>query len=123
MISMITGLFGSTKNVIFAAFAILGGLYVTKQKYNAYQAEDKLKTIENKIAKANVVVAKQTAKAKAKAKEIETTSEIETLRELKEEKKLILKEMDEMETLIENTQKEKLAVKNRKRGKKTTIEV
>ena len=107
MWTLITNFFGSTKSIVMAIFAVVVGGYVAKQKYDAYQAESKLKTIENKIAKTNVVVAKQKAKAKAEAKELETTTEVEILRELKKEEKKVLKEMDEIEKLIVKTQKAK----------------
>ena len=94
-------MFGSVKNIALAAGALFLGLYVAKQKYNAYQAEDKLKTIENKIAKTNVVIAKTKAKAKAKAIKAETTAEVEVLRELKKEAKVIQKEMEVIEKDIE----------------------
>jgi vacuolar-type H+-ATPase subunit I/STV1 len=123
MFTFITGFFSNTKNIIMAIGAALIGGYVLKQKYNAYKAEDKLKTIETKIAKANVVVAKEVAKSKAEAKEIETSSTIETLRTLKEEKKKVLEEMDEIEKVIVETQKEKEEVTGRKRGKKIKVEV
>ena len=123
MWTMITGFFSSTKNIIMAVGGALLFGYVATQKYKAYKAEDELKTIETKIAKTNVVVAKQKAKAKAQAKEIETTTEVEILRELKKEEKRVLKEMDIIEKEIVETQKEKVAVKGRKRGKKIKVEV
>ena len=123
MFTMITGFFGSAKNIIMAIGAALIGGYVLKQKYNAYQAESKLQSLENQIAKANVAVAKEVAKSKAQAKEVETTSTVETLRVLKEEKKKVLKEMDEVEKVIQETQKEKEEVKGRTRGKKVRIKV
>jgi len=94
-------IFGSVKNIAMAAGAIFMGLYVAKQKYNAYQAEDKLKTIENKIAKTNVVIAKTKAKAKATAVKAETDTHIETLKELKKESKKVQKEMEIIEKNIE----------------------
>lgn len=121
MLTMITGFFGNFKNIIMAVGAALIGGYVLKQKYNAYKAEDKLKTIEHKIAKTNVVIAKDTAKAKAKATNLEHGAEVKVLRQLKEERKKVLKEMDDIEDLIEKTQVEKKAVKGRTRGKKVTI--
>lgn len=121
MLTMITGFFGNFKNIIMAVGAAVLMGYIAKQKYNAYKAEDKLKTIENKIAKVNVTIAKDTAKAKAKAKNLEHSSEVTVLRELKVERKKVLKEMDEIEDLIEKTQVEKKAVKDRIRGQKVTI--
>ena len=123
MWTMITGFFSSTKNIIMAIGAALIGGYVLKQKYDAYQAETKLKQIEGQIAKANVAVAKEVAKAKAEAKEVEHTTEVETLRVLKEEKKKVLKEMDEIEKTIIETQKVKEEVKGRTKGKKIKVEV
>lgn len=124
MWTMITGFFSNTKNIIMAIGAALIGGYVIKQKYDAYQAETKLKQIEGQIAKANVAVAKEVAKAKAEAKEVEHSSEVETLRVLKEEKKKVLKEMDEIEKTIVETQAEKVPVEpTRKRGKKIKVDV
>ena len=56
MFTMITGLFGNFKNIMMAVGAALLAGYVAKQKYDSYKAQDKLKTIENKIAKANVLM-------------------------------------------------------------------
>lgn len=109
--------FSTFKNAIMAIGAALVGGYVLKQKYDAYQAESKLKDIEQKIAKTNVIVAKETAKAKAKAVEIENTTHIEVLKDLKEQEKEVLKEMDAIEEEIEKSQVEKAEVKGRKRGK------
>ena len=122
MFTMITGFFGNFKNIMMAIGAALLAGYIAKQKYDAYQAEDKLKTIENKIAKANVSIAKKTAKAKATATEIEHDSEVTVLRDLKVERKKVLKEMDDIEKLITVTQKEKEEVKGRKKGKKVIID-
>ena len=123
MFSMITGFFSSTKNIIMAIGATLMGGYILSQKYKAYQAESKLQSLENQIAKANVAVAKEVAKSKAQAKEVETTSTAETLRTLKDAKKKVLTEMDEVEKVIQETQKEKEEVKGRTRGKKVRIKV
>ena len=98
-------IFGNIKNVIMALSAIFLGAYVVKQKYNAYKAEDKLKTIENKIAKTNVIVAKTKAKAKAQAKKVETDIHIETLKELKKQSKEVQKEMADIEKDIETHKK------------------
>ena len=116
-------MFGSTKNFIMAAGAIFVGLYVAKQKYNAYQAEDKLKTIENKIAKTNVVIAKTKAKAKAQAVKAETTAEVEVLRELKKEAKIVQKEMEVIEKVIEKEVQKKTKVQGRTRSESFEIEV
>ena len=123
MFSMITGFFSSTKNIIMAIGATLMGGYILSQKYKAYQAESKLQSLENQIAKTNVAVAKEVAKSKAQAKEVETTSTAETLRTLKDAKKKVLTEMDEVEKVIQETQKEKEEVKGRTRGKKVRIKV
>ncbi len=122
MWTLITGFFSSTKNIIMAVAAMTLSGYVVKQKYDAYQAESKLKSIENKLAKANVIVAKEVAKAKAQSLEIETTTAYEVLKELKAEKQVVLKDMDSIEQLIVDTQKEKEAVQGRTRGKEITIE-
>jgi arginine utilization protein RocB len=123
MWSIITSFFSNTKNILMAVGAAIVGGYVLTQKYKAYKAEDKLKTVENKIAKANVKIAKETAKAKAKAKDLEHSTEVEVLRELKEERKKVLNEMDEIEKEIEVSMAQKKEVKGRKRGKQITIEV
>jgi hypothetical protein len=123
MLSIITGFFSNAKNIIMAIGAALIGGYIISQKYKAYKAEDKLKTVENKIAKANVAVAKEVAKAKAEAKEVQHTSTAGTLRALKEEKKKVLQEMDEIQKEIHETQKEKTEVHGRKKGKKINLEV
>jgi uncharacterized membrane protein YraQ (UPF0718 family) len=123
MISIITGFFSNTKNIIMAIGAALIGGYIISQKYKSYKAEDKLKTVENKIAKANVAVAKEVAKAKAEAKEVQHTSAVGTLRTLKEEKKNVLREMDEIQKEIHETQKEKTEVQGRKKGKTINIQV
>ena len=123
MWTTIMNIFGSTKNLIMAIVAMLVGGYAIKQKYNSYQAEDKLKTIENKIAKTNVAVAKQVAKAKAQAKEIEATTEIEILRELQAEKKEALKDLDTMEAAIEESKKTKTKVAGRTKGDKFKVSV
>ena len=78
--------FSNTKNLVLAVIALFVSGYVVKQKYNAYKAEDKLKTIETKIAKANVEIVKEKAKAKAQAREVETATEVAVLRVLKKEK-------------------------------------
>jgi len=119
--------FGSIKNIAMALGALFLGLYVAKQKYNAYQAEDKLKTIENKIAKTNVVVAKTKAKAKAQSKKIETTAEVEVLRELKKESKKVQKEMEDIEKDIQKhikkKEEKKTKVKGRTRQGKISFEI
>jgi len=107
-------IFGNIKNIAMATGAIFVGLFMVKLKYDAYQAESKLKNIENKIAKTNVVVAKTKAKAKAQAKEAETTAEIEVLRELNKEKEVIQKEMEVIEKNIETHIKEKKEKKAKK---------
>jgi len=118
-------IFGSLKNIAMAAGALFLGLYVARQKYNAYQAEDKLKTIENKIAKTNVVIAKTKAKAKAQAVKAETDTHIETLKELKKEAKKVQKEMETIEKDIEVNKKtsEIKKVSGRIRKGKISIEV
>ena len=122
MFTIITGFFGNFKNIIMAAGAAILMGYVAKQKYTAYQAESKLKTIENKIAKANVKIAKETAKAKAKAIDITHNTEMQILRDLKVERKQVLAEMDAIEDLIEKTQADKKNVGNgRKSGPKITM--
>jgi len=63
MFTAIKTFFSNTKNIIMAIVVALIGGYVVKQKYTAYKAEDKLKTLEKDIAKYNVIVAKQIAKA------------------------------------------------------------
>jgi uncharacterized membrane protein YciS (DUF1049 family) len=110
-------IFGSIKNIAMALGAIFMGLYVAKQKYNAYKAEDKLKDIENKIAKTNVVIAKTKAKAKAQAVKAETETHIETLKELKKESKKVQKEMEVIEKDIQkkvDVKKSKKVTRNRK---------
>lgn len=109
--------FSTAKNAIMAIIAALVGGYVLKQKYDAYQAESKLKDIEGKIAKTNVKVAKEVAEAKAKAKDLETSTHIEVLKDLKKQEKEVLAEMDAIQEEIEKTQAEKAEVKGRKRGK------
>lgn len=121
MFAMITGFFSSSKNIMMAIGAAVIGGYVAKQKYDAYQAESKLKDIETKIAKTNVIVAKEKAKAKAKAVEVETSTHIEVLKELKVQEKEVLKEMDALEEVIEKTQAKKAEVKGRKRGESFTV--
>lgn len=123
MFTAIGAFFSNTKNIIMAILAMLIGGYVIKQKYTAYKAEDKLKTIENKIAKTNVAVAKQIAKAKAKSKEIEHTTEVEVLRELQSEKKKVLEEMDTIEAQIEKSKEEKTKVTGRTKGEKFKVSV
>lgn len=124
MWTIITGFFSSAKNIIMSIGAVLVSAYVAKQKYNAYRAETKLKDIENKIDKANVAVVKEVAKTKAEAKEVEHSSEVETLRVLKEENKKVLKEMDKIEKTIVETQSEKVPVEpTRKRSKKIKVDV
>jgi predicted nucleic acid-binding Zn-ribbon protein len=108
-------IFSNIKNSIFALASLFFGVYVVKQKYNAYQAESKLKDIENKIAKTNVVIAKETAKAKAKAKEVETSTHLETIKELKKEATKVKKEMLNIEKTIEKHKKSK--------SKKFTVEI
>jgi len=122
MWTMIMSFFSNTKNILMAVGAAIVGGYVLTQKYKAYKAEDKLKTVENKIAKANVKIAKETAKAKAQAKDLEHTTEVEVLRELKEERKKVLEEMDNIEKEITVTMAEKQEVKGRSRGKRMNIE-
>jgi len=122
MWTMIMSFFSNTKNILMAVGAAIVGGYVLTQKYKAYKAEDKLKTVETKIAKANVKIAKETAKAKAQAKELEHTTEVEVLRELKEERKKVLKEMDNIEKEITVTMAEKQEVKGRSKGKRMNIE-
>ena len=121
--TFLLNIFGNIKNIVMAGFAIFAGLYIAKMKYNKYQAEDKLKTIENKIAKTNVVVAKTKAQAKAKAVKAETDIHIETLKELKKESKIVQKEMADIEKKIEVAKKEKKPVIGRTRGKKISIDV
>jgi len=100
-------IFGNIKNIAMALGSIFLGAYVVKQKYNAYQAESKLKNIENKIAKTNVQVAKTKAKAKAQAIKAETTAEVEVLRELKKESKKVQKEMQVIEKKIKQAEAQK----------------
>jgi predicted nucleic acid-binding Zn-ribbon protein len=94
-------LFGNIKNIFLALGGLTIGIWAVKQKYNAYQAESKLKNIENKIAKTNVVIAKTKAKAKAQAVKAETDTHVETLKELKKEAKKVQKEMEVIEKDIE----------------------
>jgi len=121
--NFLLGIFGNIKNMVMAAGAIFISLYVARLKYEAYQAEDKLKTIETKIAKTNVVVAKTKAKAKAKAVEVETTARVEILRELKKESERVQKEMEVIEDNIEKEVKKKAKVQGRTRSKSFEIEV
>ena len=60
---------------------------------------------------------------KAQAKEIETTAEVEILRELKVKKKKVLKEMDEIEKTIVKTQEKKKANKSFDKGESVTFEI
>ena len=94
-------IFGNIKNVIMAIGSLFVIGYVGKLKYDAYKAEDKLKNIETKIAKTNVIIAKTKAKAKAQAKKAETDTHIQTLKDLKQESKNIQKEMASIEKNIE----------------------
>jgi len=123
MITTIMSFFGSIKNFLIAGTAIVGGLYVAKQKFNAYQAESKLQDIETKIAKVNVKVAVEKAKAKAKSKKIETDTEVEILRELKVEKNKVQKEMQVIEKDIEDSLKGKIQTSGRTRGKKIKVDI
>jgi len=122
MFSFIGTFFSSTKNIIIAIGAALIGGYVLKLKYDSYQAKDRLKAVENKIAKANVVIATKKAKAKASAVKIETSTEVEVLRELKKESKKVQKEMQDIEKDIHKAKASKKVV-NRTRSKKINIEV
>ena len=111
MFNVITEYFGTFKNALLAAGALFLGAYAAKQKFNAYQAESKLKTIETKIAKTNVIIAKK--KAKADSVKIETDAEINTLKDLKTESKKVQKEMEHIEKTLAQS----------KKSKKVTIEV
>jgi len=118
------GFFTSTKNIIIAVITAIIGGYVITQKIKAARAESKLQQIETKIAKTNVIVAKQVAKAKAEAKEVETSTEIEVLQTLIKDRGEALIEMDEIEKEIAETQKEKqVQVQGRTRGKAFKVEV
>ena len=93
--------FSNIKNAIIALGAIFAGLYIAKQKYEKYKAQDKLKDIETKIAKTNVIIAKETAKSIAKSKKIETDTEVKVLRELNKKSKEVQQEMINIEKNIE----------------------
>ena len=123
MWGMITGFFSSTTNILMAIGSAIVVGYVGKLKYDSYRAEDKLKNIETKIAKTNVVVAKTKAKAKAKAVKAETTAEVAVLRELKVQAKKAQKEMEVIEKTIETTLKDKVQKKVLRSRKKIRIEV
>ena len=111
------------KTIIIGIITALVGGYVIKQKITAARAESKLQDIEIKIAKTNIVVAKQVAESKAESKDIETTTEIETLKELTIAKKEALKEIDDITKIIADTQKEKVATKSRTRSADIEIEI
>jgi len=120
MYSYIVNFFSSTKNILMAIGSALVVGYVGLMKFRAYQAESKLKDIENKIAKTNVVIAKTKAKAKAQAVKAETTAEVKVLRDLKKQSTIVKKEMENHEKEIQKKLKEKLKkVSNsrRRRGK------
>ena len=104
------GFFNNIKNIIFAIFSILGGLYMVKLKYNAYTSQDKLKDIELKIAKSNIKIIKETAKLKAEGKNIETETEIANIKKLKSISKKIAKEMEEIEKTIHNTKNKTFSI-------------
>ena len=125
MWTAIVGFFGSTKNILMAIGSIIAIGYVGKLKYDAYQAEDKLKTIETKIAKTNVVIAKTKAKAKAQAVKAETDVEVQVLRELKAQAKVIEKEMQVIEKAVVakiKEKKKKNVVGRVRHGKKVKVE-
>jgi hypothetical protein len=120
------GIFGNIKNMVLASFAIFGGIYIAIQKYKAFQAESKLLTIENKIAKTNIVIAKAKAKAKAKAVKAETKAEVDVLRSLKKEAGIVEKEMQEIEIETEKILQgpsSKVSSSRRRKNKKVEIEV
>jgi len=123
MFDVISGYFSSAKAIMIGLGAIFLGGYIAKQKYNAYQAETKLQNIETKIAKTNVIVAKKKATAKAQAVKVETTTEVEILRELKKEAKVVQKEMETIEKdIVVHTQKSEEKV-TRKRHSKVKFSV
>ena len=74
------------------------------------KAEDKLKNIEHKIAKTNVIIAKSNAKAIAKAVEAKTKAELQNLRELKLQSIMVNKDMEKIEKDIEEHIKNKKPV-------------
>jgi len=100
-------MFSNIKSMFLAAFSALLGGYVLLQKYKAYKAEDNLKSIEMQIAKTNVIVAKENAKAKAETRELESSTAINTLKELKVQREETLKEMDKIEKEIQKTPRRK----------------
>ncbi len=95
----------SFKNYIIAFVVALVSGYVIKQKYDALQAESKLKDIEAKIVKTNIEIIKKSAKMKSKLTEAETSSEIETLRELKVQRAKVNKEMKILVKTLESNSK------------------
>ena len=118
--------FGNAKNILIAVGSLLVLGYVGKLKYKAHRAESKLASIENKIAKTNVVIAKTKAKAKAKAVKAETTAEIKVLRELKKEAEKVEKEMVKIEEEIETRLQDpgtKISPTRRRRGGKIKLEI
>jgi hypothetical protein len=118
--SLITGFFSNTKNILMLILGLFGVGYIGVQKYKAAKAETALKQVETKIAKTNVIVAKTKAKAKAEGKKAETSSHIETLKALKKQSKEIQKEMGEIAKNIKNA---KDAKQNTKQKKKFSVVV
>jgi len=110
------------KNAIILVLGLFGFGYIAVQRYKSAKTESKLKNIENKIAKTNIIV------AKAKAREAETTTEIEVLRELNKKREVIQKEMEVIEKNIEahiKEEKEKKGkqVQGRTRHNKVSFEI
>ena len=120
----ILNIFGNIKNFLMASVAILGGLYIAKQKYNAYKAESKLKTIEKEIAVNNVKIAKKKAIQSAKKEKIETDTELKIVKELNKESSKTRKELKEVYKKIEEAKtSEPKKVEKRKRLGKIKISI
>lgn len=123
MWTIITSFFGSAKNIIITILTLFIGGYVAKAKYDEHVAEEELEDLQNGIDKANVEITKEQAEAEAKAKELETSTEIDTLREIVKEKEKVDAEMTEIEKVIDESGKDKTEVTDRKRGEKFKIEI
>lgn len=101
--SFLLNIFSNFKNIFMSLGAVFVSLYVAKQKYKAYQAEDKLKNIETEIAKTNVTIIKNEAKAKAKSIKIENNIEVGIIKQLEKNKEKIKEEMFIIEKNIEDS--------------------
>lgn len=95
-------------NIKTIGLAIIGALvagYVVKENIRRKQAENKLMRVERGIAEANVKLVKKQAEVKTETRETEIATQRAVIKELKENKKEVEKELKEAQKTTLTTAK------------------